>query len=278
MGMSISSCTRTSTLDMTDTAGESLASGGSNSGGMQQSSGGVWSQSWGFNELSRGEQLFYPEHVSFNELTDEDEGVDVIAATLTNGAQGLEFYATLQNNGQSGACSGALSIELFNANMMSLGAFNGGIFAGQLYRINDLNQAITCIDPNEIGMSAIVDIGASPTLDQVAHLIYRFTYFNSDFFEGGLSSIDAQLGASIDLINNAAQDGLIGSLKNDLEVNVNNPSVIVFPTNGVRRPLGMISFVHSEPILAGTEWTFQMDQVPSVGEKRFTFLTGSIQF
>src|SRR6187551_2782961 len=135
VGVIFLACSNGSQQDNTGRSGGAPSAG---SGGSQAEAG-----SGGQGEGSAGSsdrELFVPQNVSFSELADDaDEGVNVASASLVQGAGGLEFFASLRNDGETSACSGAMSIELYDSAAQPLGSFNGGIFAAQVYRINDLN-------------------------------------------------------------------------------------------------------------------------------------------
>jgi hypothetical protein len=254
-------------------SGGMLASGGSphgdggsgNSGGMAGNSG--------------ASQAFVPKTVSFTELTDADQGVNVVAATLTQGPLGLEFYGSLRNDGETAACSGAIGIELFDAADQTLGAFNGGLFGAQIYRINGLDQAVGCIDPHQVGMAGIVNIDESLTLDQVASVVYRFTYFNAEFFEDGLTALDSFTVTDLELVEEGANQVVFsGALANSLDALVKDPSVTIFQVNDVGRPLGMVSVSRTEDLTPGTTWNFRTSSIDGAVESQFAFPSGTIEF
>lgn len=204
--------------------------------------------------------------------------MDVVAATLTQGSDGLEFYAALHNGGDTGACGGALSIELFDAQEQSLGVFDAGLFGKQIYRINELDQVVGCIDPDSEGAAAVLNIDEELRIDDIAHVTYRFTYFSTEFFEGGLTLLEEFKVTGLNQVPLAFGISFSGTLENGLEVPATEPSVTIFALNDIGRPLGVVAASRAEALAAHDEWTFQTGPIVDPGVTQWAFPLGSIQF
>lgn len=222
---------------------------------------------------------FSPAGVVFSELSHPDEGVNVLTASLVDGEDGLQLYAVLINVSDTGACSGAMSVELYDAFQQSLGDFNGGIFGAQIYRINDLDQAVACVDPQELGMAAVVDIDTSIELHQVAYVVYRFTYFASEFFTGGLRALPGFRIADLKRHADRPEEySLSGRLENGTDATVEDVSVTLLSLNEAGRPLGMVTIQRALPLAAGEDWPFESEAQPASAPKALAFPVGTFSF
>jgi len=259
-----------------DDVGSTSSEGAGGSGSASSGSGGNPDGAGGTEGAA---DLFVPADITFRELADQGEGVDVVSATLALGMSGhLELYAALFNNGPSGACSGGMGVELFDVDEQSLGAFDSIMYGSQLYRADELDQVVGCIDPGERGHAAVTDIDPAIDLDDVAHVIYRFTYFSTEFFSGGFTPLTEFTVQDVMRVESAAGSGFSGTLHNGLDASVDEPAVTVFALDAVGRPLATTDVTRAEPLLSGEDWEFLTPPVIDAGQNEVAYALGDVKF
>lgn len=201
--------------------------------------------------------LIVPEGLTVTALPGGNGVLDVTALTLQTGANNLELYVALKNNGDTPACHAAVSVELFDQAEQSLAAGISGLLTTHFYRLTDGSDTIAaCVGPGDVTMAAITDFPADVALEDVASIVYRCPYFALDVVPiAGLSVTD---------VKSVAGDGgtaYTGALFNGFDLAVNNPSVTVFPVNRVGRPLGSAIANGSVEIMPGGDWSFATNTV-----------------
>lgn len=256
--------------------GSTSSDGAGGSGSATSASGGAL---LGAGGMTADAELFVPSRVGFSELADEGEGVDVVAATLGVGMTGhLELLLALFNGGDTGACSGGVGIEFFDVNEQSLGTTEAIMYGAGLYRADDLNQVVGCVDPGQRGMAAATNINAGIELEDVAFVVYHFTYFSTEFFTGGLTPLTQFTVDHVMRVESAAGSGFSGVLRNGLEATVEEPTVVVFALDAVGRPVATASVTREAPLLPDEQWEFLTSPVINPGVGEVAYALGDIKF
>jgi hypothetical protein len=205
--------------------------------------------------------LIVPEGLDVTALAGGNGVLTLIALTLREGASGLELFAALKNEGERPACAAALSVELFDQSEQSLAAGIGGLHSAHFYRLTDGSGSLAaCVGPGEVSMAALRDWPAELALEDVRFLVYRCPYFALDVVPiAGLSL--RQLKSA----RRGSGTAFTGTVVNELDVAVRNPSVTVFPVNPVGRPLGAALGSATLELPAGGRWAFETDSVEVPG-------------
>jgi hypothetical protein len=213
-----------------------------------------------------------PEGLGVTALAGGNGVLDVVALTLREGARGPEVYAALQNTGEVPACHAAFSFELFDAAEQSLAAGIGGLLTQRFYRLTDGTGTIAaCVAPGDVTMAAVTDLPADVTVEDVAHVVYRCPYFALD--------VVPVAGLAIERVKSVTASGgtaFTGTLVNELDVAVSDPSVSVFPVNRAGRPLGMASGRGTVELLPGASWAFETDSVDAPAVEHVAYPAGAL--
>ena len=205
----------------------------------------------------RDDARIVPEGLRVTALQGGNGVLEVIALTLREGAESAELYVALRNEGDTPACSAAVAVELFDADGRSLAASINGLLTQRFYRLTDGSQAIAaCVRPGEVTMAALTDLPPEVAVDDVATIVYRCPYFALD--------VVPLEGLSIEHLWSVPRDAgtaYTGTLINGLDVVVARPSVTVFPTNRVGRPLAVAVASSDEELAPGGSWSFETGPV-----------------
>ena len=213
-----------------------------------------------------------PEGLQVSALPGGNGVLELSALTLRRGASNLEVYAELANVGDVEACSAALSIELFDARGQSLAAGIGGVLTQQLYRWRDGSNAIAaCIGPGEVAMAGVTELPEDLTLEDVAQIVYRCPYFALDVIR-----IEGPSVRGLQRVSGAAGTSYTGTLVNQLDVAVRNPSVTVFPISRAGRPLGSAIGSSAIVLAPGAQWAFETSSVDEAGVDQLAYPAGAI--
>jgi hypothetical protein len=217
--------------------------------------------------------LIVPEGLTVTALAGGNGVLELTALTLRRGPSHIEVYAALRNSGDVPACSAAFSIELFDASEQSLAAGIGGLLTQHFYRLTDGSDAIAaCVGPGDVTMAAVTDLPPEIAIEDVASAVYRCPYFALDVVPiAGLTITQLRSVAA------SAGTAYEGTLVNELEVEVMNPSVTVFPVNRAGRPLGVASSGDAVEIPPGGRWAFATDAVSAKGVHEFAFPAARLQ-
>lgn len=205
--------------------------------------------------------LIIPEGLSVAALPGGNGVLNLIGLTLRKGPTSTELYAALRNDGDVPACHAAFSVELFDRAEQSLAAGINGLLSSHFYRTTDGSNAIAaCVGPGDVTMAAITDFPAEIAPDDVGFAVYRCPYFALDV----VPSAGLRVGPVKSVVSSAGT-AFSGTLVNGLDVAVHAPSVTVFPTNRVGRPLGMAIAKGTDEVAPGASWTFQTNTVGAPG-------------
>jgi hypothetical protein len=212
--------------------------------------------------------LVVPRDITVVPLAGGTGDLGFIALTLRDGPMGLEAYAALKNNGVMAACSGGLTLQLFDENQQTLGANISGLLSQHLYRFTDDTGGVAaCVGPGDVTMAAVF-FGTDIARDDVAFVEYSSTYFARD-----ATPIDGFTVTQLESVSVAAGTSFKGTFDNGLDMTVNTPSVVVFPVNRVGRPLAMAIAQGTDPVPTGGTWAFQTDAVDAAGTDQAAYPT-----
>jgi hypothetical protein len=216
--------------------------------------------------------VIVPEDLAVMALPGGNGVLEVTALTLREGPDGAELYAALRNVGDVPACSAALSVELFDAAEQSLAAGIGGLLTQRFYRLTDGSGSIAaCVGPGDVTLAAIDDLPADVGVDDVRYVIYRCPYFALD-----VVPIDGIVLDDVTALATDAGTAYTGTLSNGLDVAIEDPSVAVFPINGVGRPLGRATASAALALAPGDRWDFETDAVDVGGADQLAFAAGAL--
>jgi hypothetical protein len=201
--------------------------------------------------------LVVPRGLTVTALAGGSGVLRVIALTLQKGQSSTELYAALKNEGGIPACDAALSVELFDEDEQSIAAGIGALFTRHFYRLADGSGTIAaCAAPGDVTMAAVTDLPADIAVDEVGHVVYRCPYFALDVVPiAGLTV------GPVASVPRGAGTAYTGTLVNELDVAVSNPSVTVFPVTRVGRPLGVATGRGTNEIHPGSSWAFETNPV-----------------
>jgi hypothetical protein len=212
--------------------------------------------------------LVVPRDVTVLPLAGGTGDLTFVALTLRDGPNGLEAYAAVRNDGAMAACSGGLTLQLFDHGQQTLAANIGGLLSQHLYRFDDGTGTVAaCVGPGDVSM-ATVTFGPDVTRDEVGFVEYSSTYFALD-----VTPIDGFTVTELQSVEVAAGTSFTGTFENGFAMTVNTPSVVVFPVNRVGRPLATASALGSEPVPPGGTWSFQTNAVDTPGSARVAYPT-----
>jgi hypothetical protein len=221
---------------------------------------------------TRDDTRIVPEGIDVTPLAGGNGVFDVIALTLRKGARGTELYIALKNNGDVPACSAAVSVELFDKAELSLAAGIGGLLTPHFYRLTDGSGTLAaCVGPGEVTVAALMDLPTDLEIDEVGTIVYRCPYFALDVIRvAGLTinQVKSRMGSE--------GTTYTGTLVNELDVALENPSVTIFPVNSVGRPLGVATASSALTIRSGESWAFETDSVDTPGVDYVAFPAGAL--
>lgn len=224
------------------------------------------------SEAEDDDALIVPRGLSVTALPGGNGVLNVMALTLRTGPSGVELYAALKNDGDTPACSAALSVELFDDAEQSLAAGVGGLLTQHFYRLTDGSDAIAaCVGPGDVTMAAVTDLPSELEVDDVARVVYWCPYFALD-----VVAIDGLTISEVKSATRGSETGYAGTLVNALDVAVSNPSVTVFPVNRVGRPLSVATGSGTVDIPPGGTWAFETSTVDAPGIDHVAYPAGAL--
>ena len=189
--------------------------------------------------------------------------LDLFALTLRDGPDGVEIYAALKNDGVVPACDAAFKVTLYDKDTQPLGSWINGLHTKHFFRYDlpDGSSTIAaCASPGDVTMAQITTMAADVAAADVGQVVYYYSYFALDAVP-----IDGLAVTRVDSVTTGAGIAYTGTVVNDLDTSVTNPSVTIFPTNRVGRPLGVTSGGDTSQVPPGGSWPFQTDAVDARG-------------
>ncbi|WP_437943264.1 FxLYD domain-containing protein [Sorangium sp. So ce281] len=218
------------------------------------------------------EVLVVPEDLTIIALPGGNGVLNVIALTLRKGPTNTELYAALRNDGNTPACSAALSVELYNKAQQSVASGINGLLTQHFYRVTDRPDAIAaCVGPGDVTMTAITDLPSDIVIEDVGYVVYRCPYFALD-----VVPIDGLTTSEVKAVTGGAGTVYTGTLFNGLDVAVRDPSVTVFSVDRVGRPLGVAIASGTVQIPPGGSWAFETNTVDTPGADQAAYPAGAM--
>ena len=98
----------------------------------------------------------------------------------------------------------------------------------------------------------MLDLSPTLDLDNLGYAVYRNPYFGIPVDRIGALSVSDVVPTTTD-----AGTSCTGTLLNDIDVTIMNPTVMLFPVNRVGRPLGMVTGTDTVELEPGETWSFQ---------------------
>jgi hypothetical protein len=190
--------------------------------------------------------------------------LDLYALTLQEGPNGLELYAALTNDGDVPACDAALKVYLYDTTGQPLGDYISGLYTKDFYLYTPPDgsaQIAACASPGDATMTEIaVPASDNIALSDVGSIVYYYSYFALDAVP-----LDGLTVGAVNTVTTTEGTSYTGTVINDLDMTVSDPSVAIFPINCVGRPLGIASASDTSEVAAGGNWTFQTNSVDTPG-------------
>lgn len=244
-------------------AGAPAASAGTSGAGVTPSAGAAGSGVIGGEQLvvSDDDALVVPQTVRVAPLAGGNGVLNAVALTLVQGPTNPELYIAVKNVGAIPACSPAFSVQLFDKDEQSLATSIGGLLVSHFYRRTDDPSSIaSCVSPGDVSMIALTDLDPALVIEQVDHIVYFCNYWNL-----GVEPIGGISFSGVESVASGSGVAYSGVLKNEFDVPLANPSVDVFPTTHVGRPLGVAHSSGTEAVPPGGTWSFQTDDLAEAG-------------
>jgi hypothetical protein len=195
----------------------------------------------------------------------------LFASTLKVGADGLELYAAVRNDGPFPLCGAAMTIEFYDHAEELIGTASTAVQSGRLYRIADSSVTISCVAPGQTAMAAATSLPQGLELEKLKYLGHRFPAFQID-------NAEPLLGATVSEVEAyAAADGLAyrGTVFNASDATISDPNVSVFPINSVGRPLDVATSTAMVQIAPEGTWSFETSTVTERGVDHIAFATAT---
>jgi hypothetical protein len=215
------------------------------------------------------DRLFVPPDVSNSNVNGHDEGLVLVAFTLTETSRGPELYAAVRNDGDAPACEAGMVTSFFDKNGEPVTSAGSKLLSGRLYRLPD-GTIIACVAPGQTAMTATTGLPAAVVLDQLGALTHLFPSFT-------VADIAPVAGLTLRDVHTVGSGptSYAGTLANGIDRAVSAAQVSVFPTNRVGRPLGVATSGASDDLAAGASWSFETGTVddPGVGYAAFPTAT-----
>jgi hypothetical protein len=197
----------------------------------------------------------------------ETAALKVHTSTLKTGAKGLELYVGVCNGSDWFQCSPAMQVELYDATDQVIGTVSGSVQSGRLFRLSESPYPTSCVAPGELGMAAITAFPEGIVLESVKSLGYRFSTFQ---FEATVPLTGARV-SQVEAFATSEGSAFRGTVTNDSDSPVTNPSVSVFPITEGGRPLGYATTSAVLEIPPGGNWSFETSAVAERGVGQVTF-------
>ncbi|XXT15511.1 hypothetical protein WME94_35210 [Sorangium sp. So ce429] len=214
--------------------------------------------------------LIVPEDLTIMAVPGGNGVLNLIALTLRKGPTNTELYAALRNDGDTPACSAAVSVELYDKAEQSLAAGINGLLTQHFYRLTDGSGAIAaCVGPGDVTMAAVLDLPSDIAIEDVGYVVYRCPYFALD-----VVPIDGLTISQVKAVTGGAGTAYTGTLLNGFDVAVSTPSATVFSVNRVGRPLAVAIARGTVTIPPGGSWAFETHLVDTPGPVQAAYPAG----
>jgi hypothetical protein len=209
----------------------------------------------GTGDLDPDDALVWPSNISVMGLPGGHGVLEMFALTVRKGATHTEMYAAMKNIGDRAVCDAALTVELYDKDGQSVAAGIGGLLTQHLYRIttgDGAGNVAACVGPGEVTMASMVDLPLGLLLDDLGFAVYRNPYFGIEVEQIGELTV-----SGVESMTRGEGTAYVGTVVNGLDITVENPTVMIFPTNHVGRPLGMATGTGTAELPPGAAWTFE---------------------
>jgi hypothetical protein len=222
---------------------------------------------------SGDDALVVPAGLSVTALAGGNGVLEVIALTLRKGPSSTELYAALKNDGDIPACHAAFAVELFDRAEQSVAAGIGALLTRHFYRLaQDSGTIAACVAPGDVSMAAVTDLPSDIAIDEVGTIVYRCPYFALDV----VPIVGLTIGP-VTSVARGAETAYTGTLVNELELAVSNPSVTVFPLSRVGRPIGVTTASGTAEIPPGGSWAFETNPLAAPEAGYSAYPAGALQ-
>lgn len=225
-----------------------------------------------------GAPILFPPDLPMVRLGGDQEGVNLVAATMVDGPNGPELFAAMTNTSAIAACDPAISVEIFDKDGQSLAATVGAIFGKMFRRAEGTGGAIVCVEPGDTVMTAIQDLPDIVTVAELGQVLYQFVYFNRDIIPFELVPLEGLDAPPVSPVTTSAGTAFTGIYTNGLEVPISRATVTVFPVTDEGRPLGVATVTATADLPPMATWTFETAPVVDPGQGTVVFATGSMSF
>ncbi len=217
------------------------------------------------------EGAFEPEWLPNVSLDGVGGTLTVLASTLEEGADGLELYANICNAGDYPLCSAAMQVEFYDSADQLLGSTSTAVQSGRFYRFSESPYPISCVAPGQTAMAAATNLPEGLTLDDLTSMGHRFPAFQID----DAVPLPGATVSDVDAFETAGGAAFRGTVTNDSDAPITNPTVSVFPVNDVGRPLGVATATATLEIPPGGTWSFETSVIAERGVSQWAFAAAS---
>lgn len=220
---------------------------------------------------------FVPEDLPVSKLDGGGETINLTALTLLQRAAGPELFLAVRNDGEDTACDPNISVEFLDQDERSLATWVGTLYIEQLFlRSDDPNTILSCLEPGKVALAGSQDLPEGIVVDELGMLVYHFSYFAADILPFDIIPTDALTVSEVESYQTVSGSVFGGTLENGLDVALVNPTVTIFPLNGVGRPLAMATGSEMIEVAPGTTWTFQTSTVYDLGVGQAVYPRGTL--
>lgn len=229
------------------------------SGGSAAGSGGESAGAGG--QVSDEDAAFIPQHVQVSAVPGGRGVFALTALTVRKAENATEAFVTVLNDGDVPACSGSLTLRLFDKGENQLDVGIGALLTRHFFRRTDGSNALAaCVAPGDVSVVAITDLIPDLAIEDIRSVVYLTTYFALDVepLSGGLTIDDVQT------VSRGTDIAYTGKFTNNLDVTVYGPTATIYPVNRAGRVLGMATASSDSTELAvGASWSFETNTLPN---------------
>lgn len=194
----------------------------------------------------------------------------VTASTLTQGPNGFELYAAVENQGELPLCSAAMMVEFYDQADLLIGTASGGVHSGRRFQFTDgSGTTVFCVAPGQTAVAALTELPEDLVLKDLKYMGYRCPAFALDALEELDNATLSDIAASTP--DTGTGTVYTGTLANQTTSAASYATVLIFPVNRVGRPLGIAIASEAVGLAPGEAWTFETSAVTDSGEDYLAF-------
>jgi hypothetical protein len=213
--------------------------------------------------------LFVPDGLANTNLDgDRAGGLKLVALTLVREAKGLSLYAAVTNEGDTPACEAGMTTYFIDKTDQVVTSAGSVLQSKQFYRL-ETGVTIRCIAPGQMAMSAATDLPSDIVIEKLGYLQHRFPAFMID----GIVPVEGFDVSEVQTIATGDGKRYTGKLSNRFDKIVMDPSLAIFPTNRVGRPLGVATSKTTTELPPGSSWSFETTDVADLGVSYVAYAT-----